>query len=155
DSAWNFALLSRSASAVTLLLYRRDDPATPVLAHRLDPVSNKTGPVWHCWMPAARAPGAELYAYRVDGAAGARFDPQKILLDPYAPAVYFPRDYGRAACSAPGPTDGRAPLGVLPTDETAFEWGTDRPAMHTHDLIVYEMHVKGFTAGASCGVSAE
>ena len=51
---------------------------------------------------------------RPDPAAGYRFDPVKILLDPFAPAVYFPPDYDRIAAGLPGPNDGRAPLGVLP-----------------------------------------
>src|SRR5215204_1987056 len=99
ESAWNFAVYSRAASAVTLLLYRRDDPVTPVYVHQLDPFTNKTGRVWHCWIPAANAPGAALYAYRVDGPPGARFDAEKVLLDPYASAVFFPPDYSRTACA--------------------------------------------------------
>jgi glycogen operon protein len=154
ESAWNFALFSRFASAVTLLLYRKDDPVTPVLVRPLDPTTNKTGPVWHCWIPSSLAPAAELYAYRVDGAPHGRFDPDKILLDPYSPAAFFPPDHSRSACSAPGPTDGRAPLGVLPTGEAPFDWGLDRRPRHTHDTVVYELHVKGFTARESSGVSA-
>ncbi len=91
---------------------------------------------------------------RHDPAAGYRFDSQKILLDPFAPAVFFPPDYDRIAAGLPGPNDGRAPLGVLPTivTPTARRNG-DRPLRPSHDLIVYELHVKGFTARANSGVS--
>ena len=154
DAAWNFAIFSRAARSMTLLLYRRDDPVTPVLVHRLDPLTNKTGRVWHCWVRAADAPGAELYAYRVDGSAHDRCDAQKILLDPYAAGVVFPPDYSRAACAGPGPTDGRAPLGVLPGDEAPFDWGSERRPRHTSGAVVYEMHVKGFTAHERSGVAA-
>ncbi len=92
--AWNFALYSRRATGVTLLLYGAGDPAHPILECRLDPRINKSGRIWHCWVHAASAPGATHYAYRVEGrhdpAHGYRFDSQKILLDPFAPAVFFP-----------------------------------------------------------------
>src|SRR6185437_2920561 len=157
-SAWNFALYSRRATAVTLLLYSSDDPIKPVFEQRLDTLSNKSGRIWHCWVSADRAPGAAYYAYRVDGrhdpATGFRFDPQKILLDPFAPAVYFPPAYSRVACGLPGPTDGRAPLGVLPRSLPQPGKVIERAPRPAHDLIVYELHVKGFTARANSGVSA-
>ena len=56
------------------------------------------------------------------------FDPQKILLDPFAPAVFFPPDYDRIAAGLPGPNDGRAPLGVLPRSRTAARDGARAPA---------------------------
>ena len=90
-AAYNFALYSRHATAVTLLCYRREDPVNPVFTYRFDQRRNKTGRVWHCWLPAADLQGATLYAYRVDGPrdlpAGHHFDPQKVLLDPYARGV--------------------------------------------------------------------
>src|SRR5438445_9170018 len=89
--AWNFALYSRRATGVTLLLYDANDPVHPVFEGSLDPRTNKSGRIWHCWIPMARAKGAAFYAYRVDGrhdpAAGYCFDSQKILLDPFAPGV--------------------------------------------------------------------
>src|SRR5277367_3927355 len=65
--AWNFALYSRRATGVTLLLYSANDPIHPVLTERLDVRKNKSGRIWHCWIPAERASGAAYYAYRVDG----------------------------------------------------------------------------------------
>lgn len=157
--AYNFALYSRYATGVTLLLYTEQDPANPIYQYPFNYLANKTGPVWHCWLPAAVANGATLYAYRVDGpkdpARGHRFDGQKILLDPYAPAVFFPPNYSRAACAQPGPTDGKAPLGVLPARQAPFDWTEDRRPRHTYDTIIYELHVKGFTTRANSGVSPE
>jgi glycogen operon protein len=159
EQAWNFALYSRHATGVTLLLYGRDDPVAPVLELALDPARHKTGRIWHCRVPVARAPGATLYAYRVSGPRhldeGHRFDPDKILLDPYARAVCFPAGYSRDACSAPGPTDGGAPLGALPGEEPPFDWGRDPRPHHAHDAVIYELHVKGFTARANSGVPAD
>jgi isoamylase len=155
--AYNFALYSRHATGVVLLLYRADDLMHPVYEYRLDPLANKTGRVWHCWVPAAVAPGAAFYAYRIEGPydprAGHRFDPHKVLLDPHAPTVFFPPAYSRTAAAQPGPDDGRAPLGTLPLRRVAFEWGDDRRPRHAHDTIIYELHVKGFTARANSAVT--
>ncbi len=155
-ASWNFALYSRRAASVTLLLYSFDDPFHPIREYYLDPRTNKSGRIWHYWVPAASAPGAAYYAYRVDGrqdpGRGFRFDPQKILLDPFAPAVYFPPGYNRIAAALPGPTDGRAPLGVLPTVTHRYNGNVDRPTRPSHDLIVYELHVRAFTARPNSGV---
>ena len=158
-SAWNFALYSRRATGVTLLLYSAADPKSPIFETRLDPRNNKSGRIWHCWVPADQAKGAAYYAYRVEGrrdpAAGFWFAPEKILLDTFAPAVYFPPDYNRIAGGEDGPNDGRAPLGVLPHSEPPSGRDVERQPRPSHDLIVYELHVKGFTARPNSGVSSK
>ena len=157
--AWNFALYSRRASGVTLLLYAAGDAVRPLREVRLNAAVNKSGRIWHCWIRSADAPGAAYYAYRVEGrkdpASGYRFDSAKILLDPFAPAVHFPPEFNRIATGFPGPTDGRAPLGVLPTAQPRHGEDVERPPRPSYDLIVYELHVKGFTARANSGVSPE
>ncbi len=160
EQAWNFALFSRHATGVTLLLFGEKDAVNPVFRIALDPVQNKTGPIWHCVVPEAAAAGARHYAYRVDGprdpAHGHRFDGDKILLDPFASAVHFPKDFSREAACKPGTNDGRAPLGVLPrSTEHHFDGNEPTRPRHTHDTIVYELHVKGFTARSNSGVCAE
>src|SRR5215471_6070909 len=65
--AWNFALYSRRATGVTLLLYGADDAVKPVLECRLHPRLNKSGRIWHYWVPASKAPHAAYYAWRVEG----------------------------------------------------------------------------------------
>ncbi len=155
---FNFALYSKYATGVTLLLYRESDPARPVRVYRLDPKRNKSGRTWHCWVPEEELHGATLYAYRVEGpfepAEGHRFDPTKILLDPFAKSVYFPPTFDREAARRPGPNDGKAPLGLLLKGESHFDWGPAPRPKHAHDLVVYELHVKGFTARPNSGVSA-
>jgi len=159
ERAWNFALYSRHATRVTLLLFGADDLIQPVFAKELDPLYHKTGRIWHCLVQLAVAPTARYYAYRVDGPSdpehGQRFDAHKTLLDPFAVAVHLPPEFSRAAACQPGPNDGSAPLGVLPGDRSQPDAETVPAPRHTHDTIVYEMHVKGFTARSNSGVAPE
>ncbi|HEY0715848.1 MAG TPA: glycogen-debranching protein, partial [Polyangia bacterium] len=114
SNAYNFTLYSRNATRVELLLYR-DDFVTPRKRIALDPLRNRSGRVWHTRLPTADLEGARYYAYLVDGPRGPghRFDPDKVLLDPYARAIFFPPQFNRAAASRPGSNAGQAPLGVI------------------------------------------
>ena len=154
EDGWNFALYSRHATAVTLLLYDEKDFAKPLAALTLDPLRNKTGRIWHTFVP--HLAGARYYAYRVEGPTGPlhRFDAQKVLLDPFAEQVFFPPDFSRAAAMKPGANDGRAPLGVLPVKKQ-HPAGLAGPRHPWHELVIYELHVKGFTARANSGVTEE
>ncbi len=156
--AWNFALYSKHATAVTLLLYAPADLAEPVRRVRFDPIVNKSGRVWHCWIPEAELKGAAYYAYSVDGprqlSAGLRFDPDKVLLDPYARAVFFPPAFDREAARHPGSNAGRGPLGVLEASRRADGWTEVCRPHHVWDTVIYEMHVRGFTQRANSGVAA-
>src|ERR671929_2400081 len=82
----NFALFSENATAVELCLFDSND--APVESRRI-PLAERTDLVWHAYLPEAR-PG-QLYGYRVHGPyepqAGRRFNPHKLLIDPYAKAV--------------------------------------------------------------------
>lgn len=157
EDAFNFALYSRHATGVTLLCYSDKDPARPILEFRLQHPVHKTGSIWHGRIPAGELDGATLYAYRVEGPhdpeQGHRFDPQKVLLDPYAPSVFFPPKFSREACSKPGPTDGCAPLGRLAKREVMTAASDKGPRYTCRDAVVYELHVKGFTACANSGVT--
>ncbi|MGE5215981.1 MAG: glycogen debranching protein [Chloroflexota bacterium] len=159
EQAWNFTLYSRHATGVTLLLYAATDSVEPLFQLRLDPLKNKTARIWHCFVQRKSAPSAEYYAYRVQGpwdpTNGHRFDGDKILFDPYAEELFFPPEFSREAARQPAPNDGRAVLGVLPRHKSEFDLGTQPPPRHTHDAIVYELHVKGFTARANSGVVKE
>jgi glycogen operon protein len=157
EKAFNFAIFSRYATDVTLVFYRQEDVVTPAFSYRLHHPTHKTGNIWHCRIPVEALNGATLYAYRIDGPRdpqkGHRFDPEKILLDPYAPEVFFPPSFSRSACERPGPTDGVAPLGYLLKPRQARTPGDVSALRHTHDLIIYELHVKGFTANPNSGVA--
>src|SRR6516162_7836367 len=82
----NFALFSECATKVELCLFGSSDDTTE--AQRI-PLQEQTDQVWHCYLPDAE-PG-QLYGYRVHGpydpAKGHRFNPNKVILDPYAKAI--------------------------------------------------------------------
>jgi isoamylase len=152
----NFALFSAHATQVDLCLF--DGPEAHHETARL-PLPERTDLVWHGYLPGLR-PG-QLYGYRVHGpydpAQGHRFNPAKVVLDPYAKAVGRVPRWSEAQCGyrvghpeadlVPDDRDNAAiaPLAVV-VDPT-FEWG-EEPAPRTpwHDTVIYELHVKGFTA---------
>ena len=116
EQAFNFAVYAEHAESVTLLLYSADDLANPVVTFEFNFLRNRSGRVWHCRIPLDRMRDARYYAYSVSGQAFAGlhcFDPDKILLDPYAKGVFFPPEFDRKLAIGPGPNAGKAPLGVL------------------------------------------
>lgn len=156
ENAWQFVLYSKHASQVVLLLYDEKEFVKPVFEYRFDPLRNKSGPIWHCLVPEDKVSQAKYYAYRVSGPHDKantwhNFDEEKILLDPYAKAVFFPPEFDRALACCPGPNDGHAPLGVIDCSSDLQTEPHPYPR-HDCDLIIYEMHVRGFTRDPSSGV---
>ncbi|MGA7318008.1 MAG: isoamylase, partial [Silvibacterium sp.] len=157
DHAFNFAIHSERAESVTLLFYSATDFVNPVFTFRLDFLRNKSGPVWHCRIPATDLGDARYYAYSVSGPVGLplyTFDPQKILLDPYAKCIFFPPGFDRTLAKREGSNAGRAPLGSLSAHRTSFDWENDLLQHHESDAIIYELHVRGFTRNPNSGVDA-
>lgn len=156
EAAYNFALYSECATRVTLLLYSELGLSIPTYEYVFDPLANKTGRIWHCRVKVNSIPEARYYAYRVDGprkiTEGHRFDSQKVLLDPYTRCVCFPTSFSRQAAREPGSNAGRAPLGLV-VQEPNYDWGNDTVPLHTSDLVIYELHVKGFTRHPTSGVT--
>lgn len=158
SQAYNFSLHSKDATAVTLLLYSDENLASPLKSYDLQFPKNKTNRIWHILIPWAEITGAKYYGYRVDGpfnpARGQRFDKQKILLDPYARQIFFPPNFDRNAAILPGDNEGKAPLAILPPrrNPPLMRLVGSRSTRHTHDLIIYEMHVRQFTKDRSSGL---
>jgi isoamylase len=153
----NFALFSEHATGVELCLFDAHDPG--VETERV-PLREHTAQVWHTYV-AGLLPG-QIYGYRVYGpeapASGHRFQPQLVLLDPYArgivppaavsPAAVSPAAVSPAAVSpAAGSPAAVSSAGVLGwIVNPAFDWGDDqRPHTLWRDTVVYEAHVRGFT----------
>jgi len=155
EQAFNFAVCAEDAESVTLLLYAPPELVTPALVYRFDFLRNKSGHIWHCRIPIADIGECRYYAYSVAGEdlPGVHsFDPQKVLLDPYATAVFFPPEFDRRFAMREGSNAGRAPLGVLAGPRAEFDWGKTRTPRHEADAVIYELHVKGFTANPNSGV---
>ena len=150
----NFSVYSRDALAVDLLVFDRKDDSRPARVVPLDPIANRSYHYWHAFVPGVEA--GQLYGYRVHGpfdpASGLRFDPTKILLDPYGRGVAVPAGYSREAAQLSGDNAATAMKSVV-VDRRDYDWEGDRPLNHPSvRSIVYEMHVKGFTHHPSSGV---
>ncbi|OGA39999.1 MAG: glycogen debranching enzyme [Betaproteobacteria bacterium RIFCSPLOWO2_12_FULL_68_19] len=161
ERAFNFALYSKHAESVELLLYAPGDIVNPVLVYSFDYLRNKSGRVWHCRIPLEAMKGAAYYAYRVDGPLPAgrfewhAFDRDKVLLDPYAKSVFFPPSLDRLAAARPGSNAGKAPLGVIAGDHGRSGREGPRRAAHEAGAVIYELHVGGFTRHPSSAVRRE
>jgi glycogen operon protein len=150
----NFALFSERAEKVELCLFdqkgRREVARIELREH--------TDQVWHCYLPEAR-PG-QLYGYRVYGPykpqEGHRFNPNKLLLDPYAKGIVGSMRWSDAhfgyTVGHPDEDlsfDERDSAGGMPRCQVidgAFSWENDRPPRTPwHETIIHELHVKGFT----------
>ncbi|MET0794418.1 MAG: glycogen debranching protein GlgX [Polyangiaceae bacterium] len=151
----NFAVFSGEGTGVELCLF--DSPGAAKESIRI-PLTQRTNRVWHCYLPDVR-PG-QLYGYRVSGPyapeQGRRFNPHKLLIDPYAKAiagaVHAPDEVFGYKIGDPNVDlsfDERDSAGVVPKSiviENAFTWGDDRPPnVPWSRTLIYECHVKGMT----------
>jgi isoamylase len=155
EQAFNFALHAEHAESVALLLFTSADLVKPFLTFRFDFLRNKSGRIWHCRVPIADIGEARYYAYSVSGQTAPQlhsFDPQKVLLDPYAKCVFFPPGFDREMATREGPNAGHAPLGALSGHRSTFDWEGVCLPHHESDAIVYELHVRGFTKHPDSGV---
>jgi isoamylase len=153
-SGVNFALYSEHGTKVELCLF---EAGASKEAERI-PLREQTDMVWHAYLPDLR-PG-QLYGYRVYGPYepqnGHRFNPAKVLLDPYAKTIgrdlvwhdeLFPYKCGDPAEDLSFDDRDSAPFAPLAAVvDSAFTWGDDRgPRTPWHKTLIYEIHVKGFT----------
>jgi glycogen operon protein len=151
----NFAVYSRDATGLDILLFDDADDEQPSRIIPLDPALHRTFHYWHAYVPGLRA--GQIYGYRAHGPyrpeAGLRFDPDKLLLDPYGRAVARGRHYDRLATIRPGVDYGKSLKSVV-IDPAGYDWGNDRHPRHPFSrTLIYEMHLKGFTVHPSSGVS--
>ena len=160
EGAFNFALCAPHAATVTLLFFTEQDVTECCASFELDFRFHKSGHIWHCRLQHSVLNEAAYYAYCVDGPSESSaqtwhaYDSEKILLDPYAWNVYFPPGFERDAAIGAGSNIGRAPLARLVAHEEPFDWTGEIRPRHNEELVIYELHVRGFTRHASSGVSA-
>ena len=150
----NFAVFSRHATRVELLLYQRADSAVAFQTIALDPHSHRTFFFWHVFVEGL--PAGTLYTWRADGpndtaASGRRFNPRKELSDPWARAV-TDAVWDRARASDPA-DDGASAFRAVVSDPS-FDWGGEPGrARGLEGAVIYELHVGGFTRHPSAQVA--
>jgi len=146
----NFAVASGVADGMLLCLFDEAGAETRI------PIQDRDAGVWHVFVPGVGA--GQAYGYRATGpydpAQGARCNPAKLLLDPYARAVagtvrFGPEVLGYSADDPDGPSEADSapfvPRSVVVADEAFRWWDGDFRRRGYADTIIYEMHVKGFT----------
>ncbi len=151
----NFAIFSEHASRVELCLFERPHDARERERIRL---RERTDQIWHAYLPDVR-PG-QLYGYRVHGPyepeRGHRFNPAKLLLDPYARAISGTIRWNDTLQGyvvghpdhdlAPDARDSAGSMPKCAVVESAFSWGDDRPPRTPWNrTVIYECHVRGMT----------
>ena len=151
----NFALYAENATGVELCLFNASDPAKEVSRIKLQ---ERTHHIWHTYLPGIK-PG-QLYGYRVDGPFepenGHRFNPHKLLIDPYAKAISGTINWHDSLFSYKV-GDKKEDLSFSKTDSAPFipksvvinpefDWENDKaPRIPYHKSVIYETHVKGFS----------
>ncbi|NOJ27128.1 MAG: glycogen debranching enzyme GlgX [Nitrososphaera sp.] len=153
----NFSLYSKHCSAVELLLFDSTGAPSPSQVIRLDPIANKTFHYWHVLVKGVRE--GQVYGFRVHGAfepeRGLRFDPTKVLLDPYSKAVVNSENYCRERACRPGDNCSQSMRSVV-VGSGKYDWESDAPLRIPYARsVIYELHVKGFTRNRNSGVSPE
>ena len=129
-------------------------------------VGHRTGDIWHIWVRGI--PAGQLYGYRIGGPyqpeEGHRFNPHRLLLDPYARAIANVKDWDFAAARGYDSSSRLTDLSIATVDNAAaspkciftrdnFDWEMDSPPKHSaSDTVVYETHVRGFTIHPSSKV---
>jgi isoamylase len=162
----NFVLFSRHATRVRLELYQHPDDSSPTRIIDLDPLSHRTGDIWHIWVRGIAV--GQLYGYRIEGPyqpeEGHRFNPHKLLLDPYARAIAGVEDWDFIAARGYDSSSRLADLSISTVDNAGttpkcivtsdhFDWEMDSPPKHSaSDTVIYETHVRGFTIHTSSKV---
>jgi len=144
DKKVNFALFSEHGKKVTLVLLDKTSKKI-IFKYELSSALNKTGFVWHLAIDHLELP--VLYAYQIDGSHHSPnfYDPSALLCDPYAKILQGPRVWGENHHKY-------HPFGVV-MDLPKFNWEHVEPPRHCmKDLIIYEMHVRGFTQDSSSKV---
>jgi glycogen operon protein len=153
DDGVNFAVFSRHAHAVSLVLFRegREEPITEIL---LDPDKHKTGDVWHVFVHGLTPD--YLYGYRVHGPnapkSGHRFDSSVVVLDPYARAISGNARWGQHDVPHGQPTGRLTRRSRIVGDD--FDWDSDKPpAIPMAQTVIYELHARGFTRHPASAVA--
>jgi len=163
----NFAIFSRHATGVRLDFFDHAGDAEPARSILLNSTRNKTGDIWHVWLEGIK-PG-QLYGFRFAGAyapqEGHRFNPDKLVVDPYATAIASVAGCDFLPALGYDPASPHKDLSFSEADDAAaapkcvithphFDWQGDQPLRHSWEsTVIYELHVRGYTVSPNAGVS--
>jgi isoamylase len=157
----NFSLYAERATRVELLLFHNDTDPQPFQIIALDPLTNKFFNYWHVYV--CDLPVGTHYGYRVTGPVhpdlhgrGDRHDPSKVLIDPYARGNSDAL-WNRSRATEKGFDNVACAMRSVVVDTENYDWegkwGEDRPRNRSlTEVIIYEMHVRGFTQSPTSGV---
>jgi glycogen operon protein len=162
----NFAIFSRHAKSMSLLLFESGKPGSAFEEIKLGDLKNRTGDIWHCHIKGLKA-GA-FYLYRADGPyvpeRGLRFNSNKALIDPYTKALTDLSAWDQGTSLAYNPGKSSSDLSYSYKDDAAlkprcivvddsFDWQGDTPLNYPlRFCVLYETHVRGLTMNANSGV---
>ena len=168
DRGVNFAVFSRHASAITLILFESEKQDCPYTEIKLNDKTNRTGDIWHCFIPGLKA--NTCYLYRAEGPylpeKGFRFNSHKTLIDPYAKALTDLSHWDFKNNLAYELSAESKDLSYSYTDDIdanprcivvddSFDWQGDLPLNYPLRFsVLYETHVRGLTKHPDSGVSA-
>ena len=158
EAAYNFALYSKHATAVTLSALFRDRSLNANLrtqARSSRRTSRAASGTADCGRAQFLKPATTVIRSRDRSSQNKAIVsiPRKVLLDPYARMRVLPNTIQRDGGCGPGSNAGKAPLGLIAT-EPEDDWAGDETPAHRSDLVIYELHVRGFTRRANSGVSS-
>src|SRR5262245_29142378 len=124
----NFSVYSKHATGIELLLFDYGDDSRPARVIRINPSTGRTYHYWHVFVPGLQA--GKIYGFRVEGPfdppRGMRFDPAKVLIDPYGRGTVVPKNYSREAARKGGDNAAAAMKSVV-VDPHAYDWEGDTP----------------------------
>jgi len=166
----NFSIFSRNASEIILELYENYYDEIPSKRYKLSSENNKTGDIWHIFIDGVGH--GQFYGYRADGiynpVAGNRFNSKKLLTDPYAKAISgaynwdeeyaygYDRNSPQKDLTMSYIDSGKSTAKSIVIDDSSYDWENDKPLrIPMKDTIIYEMHVRLFTADDSSKVENE
>jgi len=155
DGGVNFCVFSHNCTSLELLLFDACEDSIPARVIPFDPEINRTFYYWHIFVEGIKS--KQLYGYRAKGPydppSGLRYDGEKVLIDPYARAVMYGDNYSRQAAQKPGDNSAQAMKSVV-VDARDYDWEGDTTLQRPFSqMVVYEMHVAGFTRHPNSGVS--
>ena len=151
-----FTIFSRHAERVWLMIFDAPDAEVPDEEYELTPVENRIGDIWHVHLQHVEA--GQYYLYRMEGTCATSgdtfFDPNQWLIDPYALAVTGSPTWGSRYGLQAGerPKHGaKFPKGIILDDN--YDWSGDHTlCIPLEDTVIYETHLRGFTAHPSARV---